>query len=441
MEMFHHLFFVMSLSGSIVFILYVITYPMAQRYFPHFWRRSILCLSLFFYLVPVSLIKDSISDLLGIRFSVRTQVFEGNDSLVIDPKYTINIQDGQFSPGVGVIAIYIFTVCMVVIAVVVTIKQVRQYIRTCRRYRLKAFCEAAPSQLTESLQKEEGTLKIKKSVKLVCSKLCDTPMTIGIFSPTIIFPTPNKMDLASEDYQYVLRHELLHIKNRDLLIKFLGLFALVIHWYNPICYLLYHELCIVSELDCDHGVTKDLDDSQRQRYGNLLLDFAVSDNGKKGWFSVGLVDNEAAAFERRILEMKRTKKNSKSIWACLALAVICVTGTMTAFAYEVPIQIKSENDWAEYDTVFFTDYDSYEPEHIPYDYIFIDLDGNIILLDGTSQQAYCNHVIKKGYIKLHIKNNKGGCTITMYEGVRCAKCGYVEEQKHYNNVAYEVCIH
>lgn len=438
--MFHYLLFVMSLSGSVVFILYGLTYPTAQRYFPHSWRKSILCLSLFFYLVPVPLIEDSILKQLGIYFPFKTWNYGVRDGLSINPRYTINIKNGQFSLGPGVIAVYIVTVCMLVIAAVIIIKQVRQYIRICRRYRLKAFCEAAPSQLTESFQKVEEALEIKRPVNLVCSKLCDTPMTIGILSPTIVFPTPNKMDLASEDYQYILRHELLHINNRDLLIKFLGLFTLVIHWYNPICYLLYHELCIVSELDCDHSVTKDLDDAQRQRYGNLLLDLAVSDNGKKGWFSVGLVDNEAASFERRILEMKRIRKKSKPFLACIVMAVICIMGIMTAFAYEAPIRYGSEYDWTEFDDIFFSNHPE-APEHFIYDYFFVDQNGNIIPLDDTAPQASCDHDFKTGQVTRHTKSSDGSCVITYYTAQRCIICGDVKDEELVNEIRYLVCPH
>lgn len=111
-------------------------------------------------------------------------------------------------------------------------------------------------------------------------------MTMGVFSPVIIFPVPGKLDFEADERRYIMKHELQHIKSGDLLIKFLALFALAVHWYNPICYLLFHELCVVIELDCDYGVTNHIDEAQRRRYGNLILDLAASGDGKKERFAM-----------------------------------------------------------------------------------------------------------------------------------------------------------
>ena len=54
MMVFHNLLLVMSLSGSIVFILYVLLYPVTRRYFSQKWRYRVLKIAAVFYLVPFS---------------------------------------------------------------------------------------------------------------------------------------------------------------------------------------------------------------------------------------------------------------------------------------------------------------------------------------------------------------------------------------------------
>lgn len=51
--MFRNLLFTMSLSGSLVMVLYLILYPLARRYFPLVWRYRVLKMAIFFYLIPV----------------------------------------------------------------------------------------------------------------------------------------------------------------------------------------------------------------------------------------------------------------------------------------------------------------------------------------------------------------------------------------------------
>ena len=90
-------------------------------------------------------------------------------------------------------------------------------------------------------------------------------------------------------------HEFIHIKNRDLFINLLALLVLAIHWYNPICYLLYFELRVASELKCDYEVVKDLNDNQRQQYSYLLIELATQDC-KERKYSVGFVNNSVAVY-------------------------------------------------------------------------------------------------------------------------------------------------
>ena len=47
--MFQNLIFVMSLSGSIVCLLYIVTYPLAKRYFPLKWRYFMLKTAVIFF--------------------------------------------------------------------------------------------------------------------------------------------------------------------------------------------------------------------------------------------------------------------------------------------------------------------------------------------------------------------------------------------------------
>ena len=53
MLMFKNPLFVMSSSGTAVFIVYLLTYPLLKRYFSLKWRYRILKTALFFYLIPV----------------------------------------------------------------------------------------------------------------------------------------------------------------------------------------------------------------------------------------------------------------------------------------------------------------------------------------------------------------------------------------------------
>ena len=54
---FKNMFFVMSVSGTVVFVLYMLLYPLSERYFSLKWRYRILKLAMMFFLVPFPLCK------------------------------------------------------------------------------------------------------------------------------------------------------------------------------------------------------------------------------------------------------------------------------------------------------------------------------------------------------------------------------------------------
>ena len=435
LAMFHHLLFVMSLSGSIVFLVYGLTYPIARKYFPQSWRKHILCLSLFFYIAPLPLLKEFIISRLKIEF------FPKYENVHIDLKYTINIQNNQPLLGPGVVIVYIFVFCIAVITSVIIIKQLKRYITLYRTYLLKAFYEIPPPQLDTILLQTKEELQIEKPVRLICSRLCDTPMTIGVFSPTIIFPPLEKLNLNLIDYKLIVKHELLHIKSKDLLLKFLALFVLAVHWYNPICYLLYFELCVVSEMNCDYGVIKGTNDIQRQRYSQLILELAAASGKRTERFAVGLANNEAATFERRILEMKEPPKNTKPILSCIVMVLICIVGTITTFAYEAPKKyVTDESNWE--DEVTFSVSDSTESvEQLAFDYFFTDKDGHVTALYNLPKRILCKHDYVEGTVTRHSKKSDGGCTVTVKSAKMCKYCGDTIEGGIISKTEYTVCPH
>ena len=53
---------IMSLSGSVILLLYLLVSPIAKRYFSVSWRYRILKIALAFYLIPFPVILSEIKD-------------------------------------------------------------------------------------------------------------------------------------------------------------------------------------------------------------------------------------------------------------------------------------------------------------------------------------------------------------------------------------------
>lgn len=439
--MFHHLFFVMSLSGSVVVILYGLTYPITRRFFPHAWRKRILYLSLFFYLFPVPEFKYRVSHPLSNVFPALFTDPTGDTIRRLDTSYMINPLADEFFIGSKVIAAYLLLFCLAVIAFVVIVKQVWQYRLLCRRYLSGVFQQEVPPGLEQELRRIKDELNIHKNVKLIFSELCDAPMTIGLFSPTIIFPAFDKLDFEPEDDSDILKHELLHIKHRDLPTKFLALLVLALHWYNPLCYLLYHELCTVSELDCDYEIVKETDDLGRKRYGSLILDVAAAAGDGKEKLAVGLIQNSAATFKRRILEIKNPRENSRPVMICLIMAAIFLAGTATTFVYQPP-KIFELNNFHPDGEYFYQSNDvvvGFEP--LPFDCFFTDENGQAFPFEEPSSHTSCPHDYADGTITEHTKNTDEECIVVKRKARRCRFCGDIEPGNVVYNSTFYSCPH
>ena len=110
-------------------------------------------------------------------------------------------------------------------------------------------------------------LGVKEPQMLVCEAIT-TPAVTGFFRPTLLLPH-ERYDL--NDLRYILRHELCHLKRRDMLLKFILLLANTMHWFDPMVYLMLRQADEDIELACDSAATDGLERAERAAYSRTLL--------------------------------------------------------------------------------------------------------------------------------------------------------------------------
>lgn len=437
-------FFIMTLSGSLVVVLYGLFYPVIKRRVSLKWQRNILKAAIFFYLFPLPLFMLILYDhfpVLAPRIHVGEDFHGG---VLPNLNYTIDLMPGRFYIGPNVLAVAALTCCMAIISLFILGKQIKQHLAVSRAYRSAAFSTRPIFPPREEFERTKEELGIKKKVQLISSSLCKTPMTIGVFSPTIVFPTEDGSYLEPSGYRYILKHELLHIKNGDTFTKLLLIIVLALHWYNPLCYFLYHEVSVVCEMICDREVIKSGDEAVRQEYSRLILELATKNSSKKEKFAIGFVRPSATDYERRILEMK-AGRNGKLLLSCVMVFAVCLFGFITAFAYEPPrmmgrmIGLTGFKPGAESISEFSAS--PSETDLLPHGYFFEDEDGNIIPLDREADDDACDHDFVKGRISIHIKISDGSCLITAENALRCSVCGYLDHLDVFSKMTWFKCPH
>ena len=135
--------------------------------------------------------------------------------------------------------------------------------RTVRRWKR----DVARADYAAMLSDTARGLGVSAPEMIVCEAVT-TPAVTGLLRPRLLLPH-ERYDV--QELRYILRHELCHLKRRDMLFKLVLLAANAMHWFNPIVYLMLRQADEDIELACDSAATDDLDRAERAAYSRTLL--------------------------------------------------------------------------------------------------------------------------------------------------------------------------
>ncbi len=144
-----------------------------------------------------------------------------------------------------------------------------------------------------------------------------TAFVRGILHPAIYIPA----GLSEESCAHVLLHESAHIRRRDYLLQPLFFFALALHWFNPLAWLLYALFVRDMELACDESALRHAEGDVRQAYSSTLLSLSEA-KGLRPALAFGQSSTKARI--KSILQYKKP-----AFWVVAGgIAVICVAGAL-----------------------------------------------------------------------------------------------------------------
>lgn len=174
-------------------------------------------------------------------------------------------------------------------------------------------------------------LSKKNGIQLYRNPFISTPMLIGVVKPRIIIPA---IDFNQEQLNNILLHELTHLRRFDIVIKWLTMLSVAIHWFNPVVYLIRREINNACELACDEGVIRNLSNKDKQSYGNTLI-YVVSEykEAPLGVLQAKMYEEKKTLKERLNSIMKHNKKSKIIILLSVVLLVSIVIGGLVLGAF------------------------------------------------------------------------------------------------------------
>ncbi len=143
-----------------------------------------------------------------------------------------------------------------------------------RQHRFDSFLRRRPrandSLLTSHLSRLTSLLRIP-SPEILLMPAGTTPAMVGVRRPKLLLPEDWESRFDDRSLRHVVLHELLHVKQRDLLWNWAATAVQALHWFNPLVWFVVSRFQADRELRCDAGALALLSPAERLDYGHTLL--------------------------------------------------------------------------------------------------------------------------------------------------------------------------
>ena len=437
----------MTLAGSTSFLLCLAGILLLGKRMKEKWKRNLLLLPIFFFLVPVYWFESAVVPWRRDVFQIHPHEKISN----VRPLIRFATENGVPYVTPALALLVIVEVVMSITGIVLIGREIRKYWKL---YQIIKICGSDPiSQEEEAFfGRLQAQIGIRRKIRLYKSDRTEMAFSMGILHPVIV--VPEAYFTEREQLRDILLHEMAHIRHGDTLLNFLVIVVVAVHWYNPLVYLYFTEVRAQFECYADETAVKGKNQEERTAYCQLLLEILRQQNRSTKNPYILCFEGSSSEEEEQESEkaMKRMKKRIKAIMkkkrvyrlpAVLLAIAVMGCGTITAFAYDPIPNVGEISQKAKPG-----DYDIFVPEEMIetemkmlYDECFVDENGNVYPIEENKERAACKHTYVNGNYQKH-KKSGAGCRMDYYHGKRCSKCGnLVMDAKPYSSRTWEKCPH
>lgn len=187
----------------------------------------------------------------------------------------------------------------------------------------------ADVNLSSLLKINVSNLKVKRSVDIFINAEIQRPCMVQLKKPTILIPN---FKLSEKDLNYLIQHELLHIKTHDIFYIRLARVYKIFYWYNPLIILFMNSLIFSCEIANDERLTEDLDRSEKIYFIKLLQSCIKQINYPEKLEVISFSDNTKHIIRRIEYIMNFKKKRWSKYIAAFISGCILVSAPITAYA-------------------------------------------------------------------------------------------------------------
>lgn len=221
-----------------------------------------------------------------------------------------------------------------------------------KRVKVRRILEQYVIKDTDTKEYYESFLNDTKirSIKIAVIPGEEQAAIFGVIRPIMILPDAV---LEEKTVAHMIRHEIKHYANYDLWLKFFVDLLVVIHWWNPIVYMMRKELSLAFELSNDYMVTKDMSELGKIEYAETLVQAAKLMSNQQA-YDLNLTGGECLETRIKMLLKEKTTEGMRSrlLAAANLFFVFLVMIASFAFVPEVSYKESMPYDSEEFDGAF-----------------------------------------------------------------------------------------
>jgi len=156
-------------------------------------------------------------------------------------------------------------------------------------------------------------LKVGQNVQLLFSDDISYPALAGIMRPVVLIPSTTPDSVSMDELRFILVHELMHLRRRDLLVAMTIAPVLAMHWFNPLVWYAWYRMRQDREIACDAAVVQAMGDGVAADYGRTLLKLTEQIVPQQRMISgaVGIMEGQSET-RRRIVMLSNYRKSCRA---------------------------------------------------------------------------------------------------------------------------------
>lgn len=199
------------------------------------------------------------------------------------------------------------------------------------------------NRVLEIYRKSAEAISVFGPPRVLQSDDIDRPALIGVINPAVVVPSGFTDRIDAEELSLVFRHELAHLKRKDLLWNFIPQIVNLALYFHPLAWVANRRWAMAMESACDELVLQ-IPDTNTRNYASTLIRVAelISLDRQVDYCTLSVVSSFRTLRER-ILTMHCQTQLSRS-----GFIAVCCCVLLVAIVSIVPWKLESQKPNARF---------------------------------------------------------------------------------------------